>query len=192
MKVETWLPIFPGFYNTIFQYNEEYDIDSYNEENNTDLGYDDFEFDYKDYEIRVSKEVTKIIEKLLKEHIPVKIEFQELYSPRFYNYGNDVIYCEIDIVLDDLIGYINNNNIAFKKYLRDRYVSAPGFISHFDCTLEVWLSEYLSEDYEKLNHVVGAVLDFVLRNEGVTILDLYDDIEDEQWINYEPIKTLEI
>ncbi len=41
-KYETFCPLFPGFYGTVFEYdNEDSDIECYNEENKTYLGYDD-------------------------------------------------------------------------------------------------------------------------------------------------------
>lgn len=53
---ETYCPLFPGFYGTEFEYdNEDSDIEYYNEENKTDLKWDDFSWNYADYHSRVSK-----------------------------------------------------------------------------------------------------------------------------------------
>ena len=91
-KFKTWCPLFPGFYNTVFEYSrEEDDIDYYNEENKTDLKYDDFEWDYRDYEKRVSSAFVDKLESELKHHIDINIEFEKLVSPREYNFSR--FYC---------------------------------------------------------------------------------------------------
>ena len=50
MRVQTFLPVFNGFYNTLFEdlidNATEFAIDNYNEQNSTELSYDDFNFDF--------------------------------------------------------------------------------------------------------------------------------------------------
>ena len=54
ISVGTYLPVFPGFYNTIFEFNDEdQEIDYYNDERESkglsELEYDQFDFDYRAY-----------------------------------------------------------------------------------------------------------------------------------------------
>ena len=49
MKIETYCPLFPGFYNTVFEPYEDDEIYSFNQENDKNLSYVDFKWDYDDY-----------------------------------------------------------------------------------------------------------------------------------------------
>jgi hypothetical protein len=94
---ETYAPLFAGFYGTIYEYdNEEFDIESYNEENNTILNYDDFEWDYLDYRERLAKKFVSEIESKLNEYFPIKITYQNIQSPKYYNFTNDSIKLNLD------------------------------------------------------------------------------------------------
>ena len=50
MRVQTFLPVFNGFYNTLFEdlidNATDNAIEYYNEQNESDLNYDDFDFDF--------------------------------------------------------------------------------------------------------------------------------------------------
>ena len=47
-KIETWCPLFSGFYNTIWEMDCESEIESYCEEENDDsINYGNFEINYK-------------------------------------------------------------------------------------------------------------------------------------------------
>ena len=61
-KIKTFLPVFTGFYNTIFEPNESSEIDNYNQLQGADYNYDDFEFDYEDYRKRVAEQCVESIE----------------------------------------------------------------------------------------------------------------------------------
>ena len=176
-KIESYLPIFPGFYNTLFECDcEESEI----EEGKT---YDDYDFDYADYHKRVAERCVEAIENELKD-FNIKVEFQDLISPRFYNFSNDSINVEytlennsFDLVLD----YLNENKEEFKTYIKERYTSYDGFSSFYSNDADVWLNEYLKDD-KKQAHAFGAVLDFILFNEEYTSENLYGDVCDEMYV----------
>lgn len=193
--IKTYLPVFPGFYGTIFEYeNEEFDIENYNEENNTDLNFDDFEFNYKDYYNRVAKKCCEIIERELKHLFPsVSVKFESLVSPREYNFTNDSINVEISIDNQDfetMLTYLKTNKKEFKGYIKEMYSNCSGFISFYSTDYKVWLDEYLKEDNDKLTHCFGSVLNFILNNEGFIDDDLYDNLDGENYIEFEVIEKL--
>ena len=106
-KYNTFCPLFPGFYGTVFEYdNEGQDIESYNEEFGSIFDYEDFTFDYADYRTRVSKAFVNRLETELNSILPVKIEFQELYSPKEYNFSNDAINVSVELNLNVLLAHI--------------------------------------------------------------------------------------
>lgn len=100
MKIETFLPCFPGFYGTEFEFNaEDIELEYINEkraENNLDpIEFKDVKWEYKSYHIEVSKRAVDYIESQLKEiGLECSLVFKELKSPRAYNYATDMIIIE--------------------------------------------------------------------------------------------------
>lgn len=196
--IKTFLPIFPGFYGTIFNYeNEEEDIEYYNEENKTDLNYSDFKFDYQGHNQRVSEKCVEVIERELQYHFPsIKIEFEELYSPKYYNYSNDVINVTITISnadFEEFIMYIGLTwSNEFKTYLKEHFTSTSGFTSFVENKSETWLNEYLKEDHERFAMCFEQSLQFILENEDFTTDDLYNGLDGETYIEFELIKKVQL
>ena len=193
--INTFLPIFPGFYGSNFEYDyEQQDIENYNEENETDLNYDDFTFDYKEYNNRVSEKCVEVIEKELQDLFPsIKIEFDELISPKEYNFSNDLIYTNITISDEDfeqIIMYIGLTwSNEFRVFLEEHFKSRSGFSSFVEYDVKTWLNEYLKEDYSKFEMCFGWVLQFILENEEYTMDDLYSGVDSEtSYIDYKIIK----
>lgn len=174
---ETWCPLFPGFYGTEFEYErEDDDIESYNEENKTKLGYDDFDWDYADYHKRVTK---AFVNKLESEcyhafDFKVKLEFQELHSPREYNFYNDSIWVKATVSIDRMLKFIGEHRTDAIGYF-SKYTPCSGFIPFHSNDVDVWLQrEYILEDTA---HRVGALLECCCEIEGIK--------EDSEWTSSE-------
>ena len=175
MKTETYLPVFKGFYGSIFEPDETNEIDYINEQRAekelNEIDFDDCEFDYSKYYLDVSKYLVDEIESELSEYVE-SIEFQELKSPQFYNFTNDYINVIIKPKPDAIINYIKTYKSEWEKYLLDNYKSYDGFISRYDCFPE-------SDDWNNYNiingrHQLGSVLNFNAENEGINELDVWD------------------
>jgi len=180
---ETFCPLFPGFYGTVFEYdNEESDIESYNEENKTDLSFDDFNFDYADYRKRVAKAFVNKLESELKYWLPdINIEFQELYSPMEYNFTNDSINVSIQVDLNELLGLIEARKEDAAKYFKDKYTSRSGFISFHSADIDNWLDpDYILQDSK---HRIGALLDCLCSIE-ISEDDIIYWADSESWIDF--------
>lgn len=192
---ETYCPLFPGFYGTLFEYDRESeDIEAYNEENKTDLNYDNFEWNYKDYSERVSKAFVNRLEKELNDILPTKdpqfkIEFQSLYSPREYNFSNDAINVRVEIDLRLLIGLIKNRKEKAAEYFKDKYTSCSGFISFHSNDVNDWLKK--SYIMENPAHRVGALLDCLCSIE-IDNDDIYYWCDSEYWIDFSPKEEITI
>jgi len=191
-SIESYLPLFPGFYGTIFESNdddEDYEINEYNQENDTDYDHDDFEWDYEDYRQQVSEGCCSGIENLLEKiGFDIKVKFQKLVSPKYYNFTNDSINCEYELTqheYDKVINYIKSNWSAFEEYIKDGYSSRDGFISSKSNNPEVWMNNLKSESH--LEHGFGSVLDFILENEEYTHESLYYEV-DSVGVSYELIE----
>lgn len=157
MKYDTFCPLFPGFYGTVFEPScEESEIYDYNKENKTDLGYDDFTWDYSEYNNRVAKSFLNRLEKELNYFLPIKIEFQRIHSPREYNFTNDSIYISVELDLPALIKLLRERKKDAAAYFRHTYTSCSGFISHHSNDITDWLNEaYI---LQKPEHRIGALL----------------------------------
>ena len=175
MNTETYLPVFKGFYGSIFEPDETNEIDYINEQRAEkklpEIDYDDCEFNYNSYYKEVSECLVNEIESELSEFVN-SIEFQELKSPQFYKFTNDWINVIINPKQDAIINYIHNYKSEWKKYLMDNYKSYDGFISSYDCFPESddW------NDYNIINgkHQLGSALNFIAENEGINELDVWD------------------
>lgn len=141
MKINTFLPLFPGFYNTLLEADEEYEMDNVNE-TREELGlppakWEDFQWDYAGHNKKVAKNACHYVEKVLGEMgLPVKIKFQEIWSPKEYNFVTDDVYIEITLPVRKLRALFNECECA--QYLEDKHKSRPGFISFYPYSKEWW------------------------------------------------------
>ena len=172
--IESYLPVFKGFYGSIFECDEENSI----EEGKT---YDDYTFDYEDYRNRVANACVIAIGKQLTE-FGIIVEFQALQSPKYYNYSNDTInvaYTLESNSFQKVIDYCKDNEDEFAEYLENHFKSYDGFMSFFDYDVETWYNEYLNLEHEKISTILGSVLDFCLTNEDYNSDWLYEQVSDE-------------
>ena len=178
MKVQTFLPVFNGFYNTLFEDILDNAVNNAIEQNNTDLVYDDFNFDFTIIKNKICKDaVSKIEEKLNEIGINCTINFETLISPREYNFSNDSINIEINFKkFSQVIEILEQNFDSFTQYIKDNYTSRDGFISNHSRYASDWIKD-LREDAENEAHKVGAALDFILQEvDEYKADDLYFDL----------------
>ena len=176
MKVQTFLPVFNGFYNTLFENIIDKAVDI--ELNNTDLDYDDFNFNFDSIMKEISKDAVSKIEKKLNEiGVNCTIIFENLIRPREYNLINDSINIEIDFKkFSKVIEILEQNFEKFSQYIKDNYTSRDGFISNHSSDSSDWIED-LKNDAENEAHKVGAVLDFILQQiEDYKDKNLYFDL----------------
>ena len=188
MKVATFLPLFNGFYGTFFEYIiddcESQAIEFYNEDNDTDLNYDDFRFAHKELMLEISKDcVEKVSEKLNDFGIDCEIKFEEIISPREYNFANDSINCEIIFKdFNQVLNLLKENEETFRDFIKDNYSSRSGFISFYSNDSDEWMED-LQTNPQDLKHQVGKCLGFILENVfEYTDRDLYEDISENGYI----------
>jgi hypothetical protein len=184
---KTFLPIFTGFYYTIFEPdNEDQEINEINNLRNEKglepITFDDCNFDYNIYFNEVSKECTDYIEKELKEHnVLNSIKFEALHSPKEYNFHNDSINIEVELSKDNIKiikKYIFDNLDDYRTYLKENYTSCSGFISFFSNHLDGWqeITKDFNDFSEKM-HLLGSVLNFICMIEEIDQNTMYDSIE---------------
>jgi hypothetical protein len=183
-KIKTFLPIFNGLYETlvgdIIDSNEEREIEYHNEENGTDLTYDDFEWNHEKIRKDICVASCAVVETMIQDYLgtPCTIEFEKLISPRYYNFDNDAIDCIIDIDTTAIIEYCKENETAFSEYIKERYTSCDGFCSSWSNDHKEWLV-MLNEETNQ-DHTIGTVLNFILENEiEDSSMELYYGLSDK-------------
>lgn len=182
-NVETWLPVFSGFYGTYWEPNEANEIDSINSERKAkgldEVEFNDIEFDYDDYRDQVVNGIAKNLTRLLNEFV-TGIKVQRIVSPKYYNFSNDSANVEITISRENAkaIGrYIAANMGAFKTYLRETYTSRSGFISSYPNFVE-GATGFMARKPLEDKHKLGAILQFIAFNEDKEAeLSLYYNTE---------------
>ena len=166
--VGTYLPIFNGFYGSFWS-----DPDFSGEAEHYGLP-ENFPFydyvNYSDYYDELSIQFCSIVENIseLKPFIK-KVSFNLLDSPRYYNFTNDKIDCNITIDVDTIKEYIYTNKNAFERHLVRHHKSRDGFMSYYDHTFDGWM-EY-TKDFTNFDHdpyvILASILKFIANNEGI-------------------------
>lgn len=206
-SIHTYLPIFTGFYNTIFSEYERYieceldDEESFREnypELNVipwDYIQDNF-YNYVDDEDARTEQV-----EYLCSHLPdfydtdgcskivLGCELESLKSPREYNFANDSANVKINVDIEELKRYLNIHEDRFEKYLQVNYTPCDGYIPHYPNTVGEWAA--VTKGYTVLaGHYLGSILQFVAENEGLDAWDLYQDSDCyEGYINHVNIEV---
>lgn len=171
-KVSTWLPVFSGFYGTVWETDgNESEFEYINEQrvkNGLDELSDDstIEWDYEAYHQKVAQDVTKYIgAELMRLGMIDGFLFEKLNSPREYNFANDSIDATFELSKknkDKIYAYLSNNKSAFEEYLK-RYESCSGFVSSYSANVHLWFVEF--DEAVLHQHKLGAILDFIILNE---------------------------
>ncbi len=170
-KIDTWLPVFPGFYDTYFDSEHDYDmeiehiIDARLENGLGDLDMNLIEFDTEAYELDIANDACLVMEKILSDYV-TKITFQNVQSPREYNFTNDAINCQIELSQDnreEILKFLEDNAEQFKKYIEETYTSYDGFRSHY----EPDPNRFRNDSDLDHKHKLGAVLQFIFFMKGI-------------------------
>ena len=192
--VETFLPVFSGFYNTFWQFQDDDILYSINQDRDniglSPIEWDCLEFNYPEYEIDTVQGVILELNDILSAYVD-KIEFQKIQSPKTYNFKNDSVDVLITPKIDKIKSFIYANMEDFKLYLKNRYTSYDGFLSHYSNNVEDW-KEYTDNftDYGGSGHYLGSVLEFICQKNNIEELDIYyhvkENISEWEYItNYE-------
>lgn len=170
--VATWLPVFPGFYNTLFEvdfdsihyYERDYLKENYFIDNPKKFPFWD-KFDNSEYMKKNAESCCDFIHRELSDFIE-KIELEKISSPREYNFYNDSIHCKISVYPGKIAAYIYENKKAFSEYLKNNYTSRSGFISIYSNNFEDWQTDTDNfTDFSECAHQLGAILNFICDNE---------------------------
>lgn len=186
ITAKTWLPVFNGFYNTIFESFTDCDneISYINEQREEDglepINYDALRVDFGGAFAKLSEKIFAVVTNRLKElKLIQKAKFERLSSPKEYNFRNDSIDCTLTFSkenVNNIKEYLEKHTHQWDVYLEEHFTSGPGFMSFYD-------NHSNSEDWRDLNEVLGhkfksaSVLDFILKNQEFDCLAIYYEID---------------
>lgn len=180
--VNTWLPVFPGFYNTIFEPSTDDELSYINDERAAKelpaLKDDsDVDWDYQEYYNKVVKDIAQFIERELKaENLISDITVQGIQSPKEYNFRNDS--CNIAVKLTkknekQISSYLKEHASEFAHYLKSKYTSCSGFISSYSNDVD----EFMTGEPLEHEHKLGSILDFICSVMEIDQERVYNSVE---------------
>ncbi len=157
-EIETYLPVFTGFYGTLFG-----DIMEREEENileHEKLTSDDVEFQNKEFMTDVSKQCVGVFEGAFNRDLGTNLDisFENLISPMQYNFTNDLIDVTFKVSDEDfekIKAAIIENKDEISEMIEERFSSRDGFISFMPTDFDEWIEDM--EHYQKF----GALLEML-------------------------------
>ena len=189
MITKTWLPLFSGFYNTIWDDDDrtredikyQLESDDYTEglllspervkfiEDNF-YGTKEYDESWIDYTNQVVSGMVEAVESALNSTFGLNLCFSSgsLVSPREYNFTNDSINIDVKYTkLDKKIikEYILANIESFTVYIKNGYTSYDGFSSYHSNNAIDWLA-FISLNLKDM-HKMGSILEWMLKNENI-------------------------
>lgn len=210
LVVGSWLPLFPGFYNTWCEYDDQraiedlyYQIDekelseSEKDELKELVSKELFSGDavYEDIRSWKGKIVENFIDLIKAELSPkflLNIEFEEIRSPKEHNFVTDSVNCKYtfsDENIQEIKNFINENYSDWKKYLEKNYKSRDGFSSYYSYwpESEDWknIAECLSDPH-KCGSIMQFISEIVIDYDdlpGIILEDVYPEIGIDQVVN---------
>jgi len=181
MKVKTYLPVFSGFYGTIWQFDYDGIEDFINQERKdkglfSEIDFNDLKIDNTSYKSDIVKGFAEALQEGLSDFIS-NIELESIISPKEYNFSNDSADVIIDINESAIKDYLINNILAFKSYLKSKYTSYDGFMSSYSNELDIWQDETKNfTDFTCNGHYLGSILDFIANMLEVDNDTIYESV----------------
>ena len=166
--IDTWLPLHPGYYESPLYRSDTEDGEAgyYLESELPELpeylhaaidGY--VETDFAGYMADTSRQFCDAVESMLTNILgsKVTIKYQDIHSPREYNFATDTVNVTVTLDQAALVRYCVKYNEEMTKYFEARYTSRDGFISHYPASLDYWMDP---DHWDQ--HGLGAILEAVL------------------------------
>jgi len=170
MQIKTYLPAFSGFYETSYQLNSDNELDYINEDRKekklSPINWDQLKIDYSTYELDIVKTFCDTLKEYMNDFI-VSIELERIIYPKEYNFANNSADVIIDIIPENITNFIYDHKEKFSEFLKKRYTSYDGFISHYNNDFKSWEVDTKNfTDFSVDGHRLGSVLDFIFYTAG--------------------------
>ena len=193
IKVKSWLPIFSGFYESMWSFNEEdvaqYFLNDHFVDHNKMV---DIIIDNTDYD-RYEEDIAKKLVNVVSDVYPFIIEskFIKLNRPEQYNFTTDSIDVEFEIDHDEFKILLFRNMSKFAKWIKKKYTSCDGFLSLYPTNVEGWAQK--TDRFNKLDgHYLGAIMEFMWMESIVSKEMAFQDIYDKVFSDFDLLEYVDI
>lgn len=168
------LPFFPGFYeSSLYSPDTEYwaikqEVEYYTHDLREEhpeyqgITEDDLEFDYKAYQ----KDVMGSFIIAFKDAAPdivESVEFDELVSPKYYNFSTDRLFCWVTFSEDwkaVMRKFMLDNYGLLKDHIKEVWSSRDGFMSFTSNDVDEWFGKIFDEEDPMY---IGTMLGYMMR-----------------------------
>lgn len=168
MKKSIEVPLFPGFYESpLLSSDDSYyaikeELEYYHDEQGrTDLTEDDLDIDYEAYEKDICEAYVEAFFNEAPDFIK-KAEFDEMVSPKYYNYSTDRTFANCEFADDwkeQMKAFMEENQEWLKERIWKEWSSRDGFISFIDNRLDDWYEHLFEEEDERyLSIMIGYMM----------------------------------
>lgn len=127
-----------------------------------------YDIDYKKYRKDYSEEYVKTFNSEYWEELSniwiTDLKFESLYSPQYYNYGNDEINATVSYDIEKIEKMIMDNKESFSEYILSENTSRDWFTAFGETELTKYLVELRSEPLKDI-FLLTQVIDFYLQEE---------------------------
>lgn len=188
-KLKIQIP-FSGFYNSshegIFDSELEYELDNlaqeYGADNDVCIAYSEAFNDaiqwrkvFTDYAREYVEAFNDVVE--CETGLKLALEFDELTSPREYNFETDKIFAFISPEsVNDLFEIVTKENL--QKIISERHTSRSGFISFYSNDLKEWPENVLEWDEIQLESLLRAYLFQIIGDDWGRYFEAWELMED--------------
>ena len=205
-KIPTWLPVFPGFYNTIFEAQFDQELEYLNDQGELPDSADEGDLLYGWDNGGYERAVVACICDHLPRYFPaeagvLRCKFEKVVSPKEYNFVNDSANVTFEIDMAKFAPWVREYLKTWAKEWADciskHYTSRDGFCSSYSSHVEDWnqcveamlrgvdvgQSRMFDRTEISSDHLLGRLLDFILHNESdEPDLRMYYDISDHVYV----------
>ena len=208
VSIPTWLPVFPGFYNTSFEAQFDQELEYLQEQGELPDSADEGDLLYGWDNAGYERAVVACICEHMPRYFPpeagiLHCKFEKVVSPKEYNFTNDSANVTFEIDMEKFAPwvrqYLEDNAKDWESYISCHYRSRDGFCSFYsddvgdwNTAVELMLKGEEPEREDRIygrdaihsSHLLGRLLDFILRNEdSEPDLRMYYDVNDHVYVS---------
>jgi len=172
--METTIP-FSGFYYSWHDQELNYALESIFSDNNGNPipSLVEKAFDCVDWKACHVAYAEKYTENFADKFSLSTLKFKELVSPKYYNFQTDRIFCDISLSEVTSI-YSQVDKDLLKQYIKSRFTSRDGFISHYSNDIAEWPKDLSQWDHNEVGTLIEAYVDSENLEEHDLVEDAYE------------------
>ena len=138
---------------------------------------------YKALKKSVAPKYVEYLQLYLKDELSldIKLSFDSLTSPRFYNYETDRIFANISLTNVRKLFAVSkrDKHDNFRKKISHKFTSYDGFISSYPNDLQSWLNKPIAHwDHNEVGTLLIAVMDLLDDSSDVAEMNINRDWPD--------------